>query len=91
MDERPKGSSLNPTALDIHVLYRCIVCQIAGNAIVVPQDESLKEVVERTQQQEKLEKQIAQLKAKMKKERQLSRQMELRREIMRLEEFVHGN
>ena len=88
MDERPKGSSLNPTALDIHVLYRCIVCQIAGNAIVVPQDESLKEVVERT---EKLEKQIAQLKAKMKKERQLSRQMELRREIMRLEEFVHGN
>lgn len=91
MDERPKGSSLNPTALDIHVLYRCIVCQIAGNAIVVPQDESLKEVVERTQQQEKLEKQIAQLKAKMKKERQLRRQMELRREIMRLEEFVHGN
>ena len=91
MDERPKGSSLNPTALDIHVLYRCIVCQIAGNAIVVPQDESLKGVVERTQQQEKLEKQIAQLKAKMKKERQLSRQMEIRREIMRLEEFVHGN
>lgn len=86
MDERPKGSSLNPTALDIHVLYRCIVCQIAGNAIVVPQDESLKEVVERTQQQEKLEKQIAQLKVKMKKEKQLGRQMELRREIRRLEE-----
>ena len=33
----------------------------------------------------KLEKQIAQLKAKMKKEKQLGRQMELRREIIRLE------
>ena len=33
-----------------------------------------------------LEKQIAQLKAKMKKEKQLGRQMELRRKIMRLEE-----
>lgn len=38
-----------------------------------------------TQQREKLEKQIAQLKVKINKEKQLSRQMELRREIMRLE------
>ena len=50
--------------------------------------ESLKQAVEQTQQREKLEKQIAQLKAKMKKEKQLGRQMELRREIMRLEQEV---
>lgn len=49
---------------------------------------SLKEAVEQTQQREKLEKQIAQLKAKMKKEKQLGRQMKLRREIMRLEELL---
>ena len=37
---------------------------------------------------ELMDKQIAQLKAKMKKEKQLGRQMELRREIMRLEEMI---
>lgn len=81
---RPKYLSMNLTTLD----RESIVRQIAGDAIAAPQGESLKEAVEQTQQREKLEKQIAQLKAKMKKEKQLGRQMELRREIMRLEEMV---
>ena len=80
--------SLNLTALDMDALYESIVRQIAGDAIDAPQGESLKEAVEQTQQRERLEKQIAQLKAKMKKEKQLGRQMELRREIMRLEELL---
>ena len=80
--------SLNLTALDIDALYESIVRQIAGDAIVAPQGESLKEAVEYTQQREKLEKQIVPLKAKMKKEKQLGRQMELRREIIRLEEMA---
>ena len=84
---RPENLSLNITALDMDALYESIVRQIAGDAIAVPRGESLKEAVEQTQQREKIEKQIAQLKAKMKKEKQLGRQMELRREIMRLEEF----
>ena len=37
--------------------------------------------MEQTRQREKLEKQIAQLKAKMKTEKQLGRQMEIRREV----------
>ena len=82
---RPENLSLNLTALDMDALYERIVRQIAGDAIAAPQGESLKEAVEQTQQREKLDKQIAQLKAKMKKEKQLGRQMELRREIMRLE------
>ena len=82
---KPEDLSINLNALDMDALYESIVRQIAGEAIAV-QGESLKEAVEQTQQREKLEKQIAQLKAKMKKERQLGRQMELRREIMRLEE-----
>ena len=82
---RPEDLSLNLTALDMDALYESIVRQIAGDAIVAPQGESLKEAVEQTQQREKIQKQIAQLKAKMKKEKQLGRQMELRREIMRLE------
>ena len=50
--------------------------------------ENLKQAIEQTQQREKLEKQIAQLKAKMKKEKQLGRQMELRREIMKPENIL---
>ena len=85
---RPEDLSLNLTALDMDALYESIVRQIAGDAIAAPQGESPKEAVEQTQQREKLEKQIALLKAKMKKEKQLGRQMEIRREIMRLEELL---
>ena len=85
---RSENLSLNLTALDMDALYESIVRQIAGDAIDAPQGESLKEAVEQTQQREKLEKQIAQLKAKMKKEKQLGRQMELRREIWRLENVI---
>lgn len=88
---RPENLSLNLTALDMDALYESIVRQIAGDTIAAPQGKSLKEAVEQSQQREKLEKQIAQLRAKMKKEKQLGRQMELRREIMRLEVLVHGN
>lgn len=59
---RPENLSLNLTALDMDALYESIVRQIAGDAIVAPQGESLKEAVEQAQQREKLEKQIAQLK-----------------------------
>ena len=68
-------------------MYESIVRQIAGDAITAPQAESLKEAVEQTQAREKLEKQIAALRAKMRKEKNLGRQMEIRREIMRLEEM----
>lgn len=82
---QPEDLSLNLTALDMDVLYESIVRQIAGDAIAASNGESLREAVEQTQQREKLEKQIAQLKAKMKKEKQLGRQMELRREILRIQ------
>ena len=65
---KPEDLSLNLTALDMDALYESIVRQIAGDAITAPESENLKEAVEQTQQREKLEKQIAQLKAKMKKE-----------------------
>ena len=65
-------------------LYESIVRQIAGDAIDAPQGEGLKEAVEQAQHREKLEKQIAQLKAKIKKEKQLGRQMELRRDLLAL-------
>ena len=41
--------------------------------------------VEQMQEQEKLQRQLQQLRARMKKEKNLAKQMELRREIKRLE------
>jgi len=72
-------------ALDMDGLYESIVRQIAGDTIAAPAAESLKKAVEQTREKEKLQRQIEQLKAKMKKEKQLGKQMELRREIRRLE------
>ena len=45
----------------------------------------MQEAVAQTQERERLEEQIAALQAKMKKEKRLAKQMEIRREIMRLE------
>lgn len=87
----PEELSLEWAALDMDGLYESIVRQIAGDAIAAPQAESLKEAVEQTQEREKLEKQIAALNAKMKKEKRLNKQMELRREIMKLEETLNKN
>lgn len=82
------GLTLPLTALDMDGLYEGIVRFIAGDALIAPMAESLKEAVEQTQEQEKLHRQLQQLKAKMRKEKSLAKQMELRREIKRLEEKV---
>lgn len=75
-------------ALDMDSLYEGIVRFIAGDSLIAPAAESLKEAVEQTQEKEKLQRQIQQLKAKMKKEKNLAKQMEIRREIKRLEELI---
>ena len=73
-------------ALDMDGLYEGIVRAVAGDALHTPATESLKDAVEQTQEQEKLQRQLQHLRAKMKKEKNLAKQMELRREIKRLEE-----
>ena len=72
-------------ALDMDGLYEGIVRAVAGDALHTPATESLKDAVEQTQEQEKLQRQLQHLRAKMKKEKNLAKQMELRREIKRLE------
>ena len=71
--------------LDMDGLYEGIVRAVAGDALHAPAAESLKDAVEQTQEQEKLQRQLQQLRARMKKEKNLAKQMELRREIKRLE------
>ena len=87
----PEDLSLDLTALDMDGLYESIVRQIAGDAIAAPETASLKEAVEQTQARERLEKQIAALRAKMRKEKSLAKQMEIRREIVRLEDVIQRN
>ena len=80
--------TLNLTALNMDALYESIVRQIAGDALAAPKAETLQAAVEQAQAREKLQKQIDQLKSRMRKEKQLAKQMEIRREIQRLESGV---
>ena len=72
-------------ALDMDGLYEGIVRAVAGDALRAPAAENLKDAVEQTQEQEKLQRQLQQLRARMRKEKNLAKQMELRRTIKRLE------
>lgn len=73
------------SGLDMDSLYENVVRSIAGDAIAAPEAESLKEAVEQTQEREKLAREIEKLRSKMKKEKRLAKQMEIRREIQSLE------
>lgn len=73
------------TGLDMDAAYESIVRSIAGTALQAPEAGTLQEVVAQTQERERIEKEIQKLKARMKKEKRLAKQMELRREMQRLE------
>lgn len=70
--------------LNLDAVYESFVRQIAGDALSADTGESLKESVEREKKRRELEKKIAALEAKIRKEKQLNRQMELNIELKRL-------
>ena len=70
--------------LNIDVVYENFVRQIAGNILQTDSTESLKESVERDERRQKLQKQIVALQAKVRKERQLNKQMQLNAELKKL-------
>lgn len=68
--------------LDVDAVYENFVKQIAGDKLqVVEEGESLKETVVREEEKEALRRQIANLQAKIKKEKQLNKQMQLSGEV----------
>ena len=75
---------LHLEGLTIDAVYENLIRQIAGDRLTGGESTTLKESVEQQKQREQLEKQIAALEAKMKKEKQLNRKMELKAEIKRL-------
>ncbi len=71
--------------LNVDAVYENFVRQIAGDKLQPSAPtETLKESVERDEQKQLLQRQIEALKAKIRKERQLNRQMEMNAELKKL-------
>lgn len=70
--------------LNIDKVYENFVRQIAREALQTEKNESLKESVERDDKRQQLEKQIAALRVRVRKEKQLNKQMKLNAEMKRL-------
>lgn len=70
--------------LNMDAVYESFVRQIAGESLTDGSGPSLKESVERQKEREQITKRIAALESKMRKEKQLNRQMELSAEIKKL-------
>nr|WP_207724145.1 MULTISPECIES: DUF4391 domain-containing protein [Lachnospiraceae] len=82
--------SLHLEGLTIDAVYENFIRQIAGGQLTGSENTTLKESVEQQKQREQIEKQIAALEAKMKKEKQLNRKMELKAEIKKLKMNLEG-
>ena len=67
--------------LSLDAVYESFVRQIAGDALNAETGESLKDSIEREQKRRELEKKITALEAKIRKEKQLNRQMEWNTEL----------
>jgi hypothetical protein len=76
--------------LDIDAVYENYVRQIAGTALTGTQGSDLRESVENAAQQEKLERQLAALDAKIRKEKQPKKKFELVQERKRLKSILEG-
>ena len=76
--------------LNMDAVYENLVRQIAGEILQTNFNESLKESVERDEERRRLEKQIAALENKIRKEKQLNRRMEMNTELKRLKEELEG-
>lgn len=70
--------------LDIDKVYENFVRQIAGDALQTEREESLKDSVERDERRQQLRKQIDALQVKVRKEKQLNKQMQLNAELKAL-------
>ena len=75
---------LKVDGLNIDKVYENFVRQIAGDVLQTDTGETLKESVERYERRQQLEKQIASLQAKVRKEKQLNKQVQLNAELKRL-------
>ena len=77
--------------LSVDSVYENFVRQIAGNALAASTSgETLKASVDRDEKRQALQTQIAKLQAKIKKEKQLNRQMQMNSELKELKEALNS-
>lgn len=76
--------------LNMDAVYENLVRQIAGDALRSDTGESLQDAVERDEKRRKIEKQIAALENRMRKEKQLNRRMEINAELKKLRKEREG-
>lgn len=81
---------LHIDGLNMDAVYESLVRQIAGEKLQTDSGESLKESVERDEKKKQLEKQIAALESKMRKEKQLNRCMEINTELKLLKKQLNS-
>ena len=74
--------------LNMDAVYESLVRQIAGDKLQTDSGESMKEAVERDEKKKQLEKQIAALESKMRREKQLNRRMEINTELKTLRKYL---
>lgn len=86
LDELP----LRLEGLSLDAAYENFVRQIAGDKLGSTSEESLKDAVQRDEQKKKLQKQIDALQAKIRKEKQLNRQMEMNAQLKRYKKELEG-
>lgn len=75
---------LSLDGLNMDAVYASLIRQIAGDKLQPDSGESLKASVERDEKKTQLEKQIATLENKMRREKQLNRQMEMNAELKKM-------
>ena len=84
MTEEKLQEVLRIEGLSTDAVYENFVRQIAGKVLQGDSAETLKESVEKDERRKELEKQIAALQSKIRKEKQLNRQVELNAEVKKL-------
>lgn len=70
--------------LTLDAVYENFVRQIAGDELRTQKGESLKETVDRNEKRKRVEKQIASLQAKIRREKQFNKQVEMSAELRKL-------
>lgn len=78
------GLRFRVEGLSLDAVYESLVRQVAGDALPSAEGETLQASVARDETRRRLERQIAALEGKMRKERQLNRRMEYNTELKRL-------
>lgn len=75
-------------SLDMNAVYENFVRQIAGAELSADENTNLREDIEQAEEKKQIEKQIKVLQAKIRKEKQFNRKVELNNELKRLKKII---